>query len=135
MIILGLMGLMQLRTTMLEERQAQIRLILDYSEAQLAYFHGQEKDGKMSRSEAQQRAREAIGAQRKGDDYIFVRSIADDVMLVHANPSRIGKVDLGTKLPDGRHYCPQRIQPRIGRWTAPAASSCRWREWSQRQRS
>ena len=102
MIILGLMGLMQLRTSMLEERQAQIRLILDYSEAQLAYFHGQEKDGKMSRSEAQQRAREAIGAQRKGDDYIFVRSIADDVMLVHANPSRIGKVDLGTKLPDGR---------------------------------
>ena len=102
MIILGLMGLMQLRTTMLEERQAQIRLILDYSEAQLAYFHGQEKDGKMSRSEAQQRAREAIGAQRKGDDYIFVRSIADDVMVVHPIASRVGKVDLGAKLPDGR---------------------------------
>lgn len=83
-------------------RQAQIRLILDYSEAQLAYFHGQEKDGKMSRSEAQQRAREAIGAQRKGDDYIFVRSIADDVMVVYSIVSRVGKVDLGAKLPDGR---------------------------------
>ena len=102
MFILGLIGLLQLRSSMLEERQDQIALILDYAQAQMKYFHGLETEGKMTRGEAQLRAREAIGAQRKGDDYIFVRSLADDVMLVHVNPSRIGKVDLGTKLPDGR---------------------------------
>ena len=71
MLIMGLIGLLQLRHSLLDERQQQITMLLQYSKAQLEYFHKMETDGRLSRSEAQQRAREAIGAQRKGDDYIF----------------------------------------------------------------
>lgn len=58
--------------------------------------------GRYSREEAQARAKEALSAQRKGSDYFIVRSIADNVLLVHATASRVGKVDPGGKALDGR---------------------------------
>lgn len=48
------------------------------------------------------RKRSAPSAQRKGSDYFIVRSIADNVLLVHATASRVGKVDPGGKALDGR---------------------------------
>ena len=102
MLVMAMLGLYQLRQSMLDERKAQISLLLDYADSQMKYFHALETSGKLSKELAQQRVKEAITAQRRGDDYLFVRSLSDDVMLVHPNPSRIGKVDPGTKLPDGR---------------------------------
>ena len=102
MLILGMTGMLQLRDSLFEERHEQIALHLKYAKAQLEYFHALETSGKMSRSEAQQRALESISAQRVGDNYIFVRTLADDILLAHPNASRIGKADPGTKLPDGR---------------------------------
>ena len=94
MLILGMTGMLQLRDSLFEERHEQIALHLKYAKAQLEYFHALETSGKMSRSEAQQRALESISAQRVGDNYIFVRTLADDILLAHPNASRIGKADL-----------------------------------------
>jgi methyl-accepting chemotaxis protein len=58
--------------------------------------------GKLSREEAQARAKEAIAAQRHGNDYFVVRSIQDNVLLVHASANRVGKVDAGGKTIEGR---------------------------------
>ena len=102
LVVMGFFGLYTMKKAMMEERRAQISLLLDFADAQLRYFHEQEVAGKMSREEAQNRAKEALSAQRKGSDYFVVRSIADNVLLVHATQSRVGKVDPGGKALDGR---------------------------------
>lgn len=102
MVVMAGAGLHQLRKSMYEERHSQLNQLLDFADAQLKYFHGLEQSGKLSRAEAQARAKEAIGAQRKGDDYFFIRSLTDDILLHHPVASRVGVADAGTKLPDGR---------------------------------
>ena len=108
MIVLGLVGVLQLRSSMMDEREHQIRVLLDLAHSQLAYFHAQETSGKLTRDEAQARAQEALRALRHKDDYFVARRVSDNVMLVHATAERIGKVDAGTKMADGRsiveHY-------------------------------
>lgn len=102
MAVMAVSGLIQLRQSLLEERETQIAQLLDFAESQLKYFHGLETSGKLTREEAQARARESIAAQRKGDDYFFIRSLTDDILIHHPVAERIGKIDAGTKLPDGR---------------------------------
>ncbi|SFN78104.1 Cache domain-containing protein [Formivibrio citricus] len=102
LLVMGAFGLYSMRQGMLEERKAQISQLLDFADAQLKYFHGLEKTGKLSREEAQAQAREALSAQRRGNDYFVVRSIQDNVLLVHATAARVGKVDAGGKTLDGR---------------------------------
>ncbi len=102
LVVMGIFGLLTTKQAMMVERQAQITLLLDFADAQLRYYHSQEVAGRYSREEAQARAKEALSAQRKGSDYFIVRSIADNVLLVHATTSRVGKVDPGGKALDGR---------------------------------
>jgi len=103
LLIMGSMGLYAMRASMLQERRAQIAQLLDFAESQLRYFHGLETSGKISRGEAQARAKEAIGAQRQGkDNYFFIRSLTDDYFVLHPIASRMGKPDDGGRLPDGR---------------------------------
>ena len=102
LVVMGIFGLLTTKKTMMVERRAQITLLLDFADAQLRYYHSQEVAGRYSREEAQARAKEALSAQRKGSDYFIVRSIADNVLLVHATASRVGKVDPGGKALDGR---------------------------------
>lgn len=101
LIIMGLFGLYAMRQSMMEERRAQITQLLDFADSQLKYFHGLEASGKLSREEAQARAKEAIGSQRQGDNYFFIRTLKDDYFVWHPIPSRMGKPDDGGKQPDG----------------------------------
>lgn len=100
--VMAASGLYQLRQSMMAERYSQISQLLDFAEAQLKYFHALETSGKLSREEAQQRAKESISAQRRGDDYFFIRHLTQDLMVLHPDASRVGKPDLGNKMPDGR---------------------------------
>lgn len=102
LVAMGFFGLYSMRQGMLEERRAQITQLLIFAEAQLNHFHSLEMAGKMSRTEAQQRAKEALGAQRHENDYFFVRSLNDEYFVMHPIPSRLGKADNGGILPDGR---------------------------------
>jgi methyl-accepting chemotaxis protein/methyl-accepting chemotaxis protein-3 (ribose and galactose sensor receptor) len=102
MTVIAMAGLLQLRQSMYEERQSQIIQLLDIANAQLKYFNELENAGKLTREEAQARAKEAISAQRTKDNYFIVRNIADNMLLVHGTPSRVGKIDPGGKTLDGR---------------------------------
>lgn len=102
LMVMGFFGLYSMRQGMMEERRAQISQLLDFADAQLQYFHGLEVAGKLTRQEAQARAKEALSAQRKDSNYFVVRSIDDNVLLVHATAERVGKVDPGGKALDGR---------------------------------
>ena len=102
LMIMGLFGLYTMRQSMMEERKAQITQLLDFADSQLKYYYGLEKSGKLTREEAQARAKEAVGSQRQGDNYFFIRTLTDDYFVWHPIPSRMGKPDDGGKQPDGR---------------------------------
>lgn len=103
LVAMGLFGLYNMRQSMMQERRAQITQLLDFADSQLQYFYGLETAGKLTREEAQARAKEAIGAQKQGtSNYIFIRNLKDDFFVLHPIADRMGKPDDGGKLPDGR---------------------------------
>ena len=97
-----LAGFYSVRQSLMEERRVQIVQLLNFADAQLKYFHSLEVSGKMSRKEAQERAKESIAAQQYGDDYFFIRTLTDDYFVYHPVVSRMGKPDQGVRMPDGR---------------------------------
>lgn len=101
-IAAGIAGIFTAHRIMLNERKAQITLLLKFADSQLRHFHSLETSRKLSREEAQARAIEAIATLRKGDDYYFIRTLTDDYLVYHPITSRTGKADPGAKLPDGR---------------------------------
>ncbi|HEY9102862.1 methyl-accepting chemotaxis protein [Chitinimonas sp.] len=100
MLIAGY-SLSTLRSTMLEDRRAQIKLVLSLAAKQVAYYQSLEQSGKMSRDEAQAKAQEALRGLHDGDDYVFARTLGA-MVLVHPDVRKQGKIDQGSKLPDGR---------------------------------
>jgi len=103
LMVMGVFGLYNMRESMMQERRAQITQLLDFADSQLQYFYGLETAGKLTRIEAQARAKEAIGAQKQGvDNYFFIRNMKDDFLVMHPIADRMGKPDDGGKLPDGR---------------------------------
>lgn len=94
-------ALYSLHQQLLQERQGQIRTLLQMATGVAEYYQGQAQNGAMTKDDAQTLAKTALGNLRHGSDYLFVRS-TDNVMLVHPSKDRIGKIDLGTKLLDGR---------------------------------
>lgn len=102
LLVMGFIGLYSMRISMLQERRAQITQLLDFADSQLRYFQGLEASGKLTREEAQNRAKESIGAQKQGsDNYFFIRNLNDDYFVLHPLSSMMGKPNDGGKLPDG----------------------------------
>ena len=100
-VILVIVALQMFRSSMLEDRQAQIRSVVDLAARQVGVYVALEKSGKLSRDEAQAQARLAMSGLRAGDDYVFVHDTAG-MMLVHPDSRLEGKVSMGAKVPDGR---------------------------------
>ena len=101
LLTLSGVALYSLRHSMLNERESQIRSMLALAVNMAAHYQQQEQVGKLTREEAQSKAKEALSGLRTGDDYIFVRT-TDNIRLVHPNAESLGKVDVGVKLPNGR---------------------------------
>lgn len=100
-ILISAFGLYTLRQNLYEARQEGIHKAALLSRGVLERYQKLEASGKLSREEAQSKATEALAGLRHGDDYIFVRTM-DNHMLVHADPSRVGQIDKGSKTSDGR---------------------------------
>ncbi|NSL56494.1 methyl-accepting chemotaxis protein [Uliginosibacterium aquaticum] len=102
LLLVGSFGLYSLRASMQAERHAQIENLLKMSIGLFEHLHAQETSGKLSRQEAQARAAEALAGLRNENNYLFARN-AEDVFVAHVNPARLGKMDKGAKMADGRH--------------------------------
>lgn len=102
LVVMGFFGLYTMRQSMMKERREQVSTLLDLANAQLRYFHSLELSGKLTRSEAQARAKESIATLQTKDDYFIVRNVEDNMLLVHATTSRVGKIDPGGKTLDDR---------------------------------
>jgi methyl-accepting chemotaxis protein len=101
MLILVLIALHTIRSSMLEDRQAQITMMVSLAGKQAGTYLALEKAGTLTRDEAQAKAKQALSGLREGDDYVLVRDLAGTV-LVHPDSRKEGKVDMGIKMPDGR---------------------------------
>ncbi|MFT4173497.1 MAG: methyl-accepting chemotaxis protein [Rhodocyclaceae bacterium] len=101
LLVVGGIGLSSLRSSLLAERHMQIENLLKMSAGLLNSLQAQEQAGTLSHEDAQKQAVQALSGLRNGNNYVFARN-ADDVFVAHVNPDRVGKVDKGNKLPDGR---------------------------------
>lgn len=102
LVLVGGFAVVSLRSTMLEERQQSMRLLVTLAAKQVEHFQSLEKSGKLSRDEAQTAAKDALRALHNGDDYLFAR--AGDKMLqtiVHPDPRKEGQESNGGMLPNG----------------------------------
>ncbi len=100
-LLISAVGLQALRQNMIESRQQEIVKVSQLAAGQAERYHQLEVAGKLTREEAQAKAKDAIAGMRNGDDYVFVRTM-ENIMLVHVDTSRVGKVDKGSPTFDGR---------------------------------
>lgn len=100
-LILAFMALQTIRSSMIADREEQIRATVTLASKQVQAFLAQEKAGALTRDEAQARARQAVSGLQDGDNYVFVRDMLGTV-IVHPDKRKEGKVDMGAKGPDGR---------------------------------
>ncbi|MDC7701146.1 methyl-accepting chemotaxis protein [Vogesella indigofera] len=101
LLLLAGLSLHSIRQSLYEEKQAFIVNQLRMAEGVLGHYAAAAEQGRLSQADAQQQARQALAMLTVGDVYFFARD-KDNVMQVHVKADRIGKVDLGSKLPDGR---------------------------------
>ncbi len=100
-LLVSAFALQALKQNMRESREQEILKVAWLNVGVLARYHALEESGKLTREQAQAQAVEAISGQRHDDDYIFVRTM-ENKMLVHADAKRVGTVDKGSKTADGR---------------------------------
>jgi len=100
-LLISVVGLQALRQNLIEGRQEQILKIAQLTAGIMEHYHQLEASGTLTREQAQAKAIEAISGLRNKDDYVFVRT-PDNRMLVHADPKRVGQIDKGSRTSDGR---------------------------------
>jgi len=101
MVFLSGLALHALHQSLLEGKRDQIRKVALLSRGVVERAYALQTAGKLSQEAAQAQAVEALTGLRFQDDYLFVRTM-DNHMLVHADASRLGKVDKGSPTSDGR---------------------------------
>ena len=101
LLLIGGVALNALRNSMMEERHGQIENLLKMSTQLVSKYYELEKAGTLPPDEAKAQAARAIMGLQNGDVYLFARNEKNELMA-HAKKERVGKVDLGSKMPDGR---------------------------------
>lgn len=101
LLLLAGFSLYSIRSALSHEKETFIVSQLKAAEGILKHYADQEKQGKLTLAEAQARAAQTLNMMRYDDFYYFART-RDNALVVHTKAERIGKVDTGSKLPDGR---------------------------------
>jgi len=91
------------RALIMQERQAGVRQVVEVAHGVLSHFNALESQGKLSRAQAQQGAREAVRAMRySGSEYYWINDMQHK-MLMHAVRPELEGQDLSTfKSPAGQ---------------------------------
>ena len=89
-VLIASFSLYSLRQTMMAERVEQLTVLVELANASVEKAYALEQSGKLTREQAQQQAKLAIGSFVKDEMYYFVRDFSTDLLYVHPNASRIG---------------------------------------------
>ena len=112
-VLIASFSLYSLRQTMMAERVEQLTVLVELANASVEKAYALEQSGKLTREQAQQQARLAIGSFVKDEMYYFVRDYSTDLLFVHPKASRIGVPQDGMK-ESGERYRAAMAQQRIG---------------------
>jgi methyl-accepting chemotaxis protein len=89
-VLIASFSLYSLRQTVMAERVEQLTVLVELANASVEKAYALEQSGKLTREQAQQQAKLAIGSFAKDEMYYFVRDFSTDLLYVHPNASRIG---------------------------------------------
>ncbi|CAG9274969.1 methyl-accepting chemotaxis protein [Paraburkholderia unamae] len=103
LILIVVAGAMQNRASMLADRRAALKSIVDGAASIAAHYHDLAQQNKMTEAQAQQQALEAIGALRYGEDGYIAINDSHATMLAHPNHALIGKSMVDFTDPAGKH--------------------------------
>ena len=104
MVVLGGFSVTSLHSTMLQEREQSMQLLVRMATRQVEHYQDLERSGKLSWDDAQTVAKDAIRALRDGENYVFIRT-GDNlrISLVHPDPRKENKESSdGGTLPNGQ---------------------------------
>jgi methyl-accepting chemotaxis protein len=112
-VLIASFSLYSLRQTMMAERVEQLTVLVELANASVEKAYALEQSGKLTREQAQQQAKLAIGSFVKDEMYYFVRDFSTDLLYVHPNASRIGVPQKNMKQ-SGDRYRAALANSRIG---------------------
>ncbi|MFD2235199.1 methyl-accepting chemotaxis protein [Phaeospirillum tilakii] len=92
MVLLSLLAALQLRATMITDREVKLRNLVEAADGTLRSFAERASRGEIDTAQAQAQALQAIRLARYGDDeYYFIYSKDGQVLLNPAHPEREGR--------------------------------------------
>jgi methyl-accepting chemotaxis protein len=103
-IAVAVMGLMELRENLIDDRKGKLRDLVTVAEQVVAFNAKLAADGTLPEADAVARSKDVLRGLRFGnDDYVFVID-SQGVNLVHPNPKVIGQNMLEMKDSDGKYF-------------------------------
>src|ERR1700739_2975135 len=103
MILIVVAGALQNRASMIADRRAELKSIVDAATSIAAHYRERAQQNKMSDSDAQRLALETIGALRYGAGGYIAINDSHTIMLSHPNQALIGKNMSDLADPNGKH--------------------------------
>ena len=112
-ILIASASLYSMRQGLMAERVEQLTVLVELANASVEKAYALEQSGKLTREQAQQQAKLAVGSFVKDDMYYFVRDYSSDLLLVHPKTSRIGVPQDGMRA-SGERYRAALAGNRVG---------------------
>ena len=103
LILIAVTGAWQNRTSMIAERQAQLKSLVDAASSIVDHYYALSQQHAISEDEAKQKALDTLIAMRFGQDGYIAVNDARPVMLAHPNRALIGKNMGDFTDPAGKH--------------------------------
>ncbi len=102
-IALSTMALVEIKTTMMEDRKTKIRNLVEYAHTQLGFYDTQVKTGKLTLEQAQSLAKDALRAARyDGKEYFWINDFHPTTLMHPIKPELEGKDQTGNKDVNGK---------------------------------
>lgn len=102
-IALSTMALVEIKTSMMEDRKTKIRNLVEYAHTQLGFYDTQVKAGKLTLEQAQSLAKDALRAARyDGKEYFWINDFHPKTLMHPIKPELEGKDQTGNKDVNGK---------------------------------
>lgn len=103
LLVLCVAALFQLKQTMIEDRMAKIRNLVEYAHSQLAFYDEQAKAGKMSLEQAQTLAKDSLRKARYDEkEYFWINDYHPRTIMHPIKPELDGKDQTDNRDPNGK---------------------------------
>jgi len=105
LIVLSAIALLSNKSNMMKDRQSKVQHLVETVTGTLEHFHRLEKQGLLTKEQAQKQAQELIKLQKyDGDNYFWITDMAPTMIMHPTNPKLDGKPLGDLKDPNGVYF-------------------------------